>query len=59
MGGKTESYPLFLKIKKVLAKRLYLNHPTLIKIQILKKQRVSPTMIDVDSYRYVVYLILE
>lgn len=51
LGGKTKNYPLFLKRKKLLVKRLHMIHPTIINIQNFTKHQVPKKMINVESYK--------
>ncbi|VVC44482.1 Dynein heavy chain, domain-2,Dynein heavy chain domain,Dynein heavy chain, P-loop containing D4 domain,P- [Cinara cedri] len=52
LGGKTKHYPLFLKRKALLAKRLHTTHPTTINILYFTKRQVPKTMINVESYKF-------
>lgn len=51
MGGKTKNYPLFLKRKCLLVKRLHTIHPTTINILHFTKRQVPKTMINAESYK--------
>jgi len=51
LGGKTKNYPLFLKRKKLLIKRLHTTHPTTINILYFTKRQVPRTMINAELYK--------
>lgn len=51
LGGKTTNYPLFLKRKKLLIKRLHTTHPTAINILYFTKRQVPRTMINAELYK--------